>query len=219
MRVEAVDRARWLLTRDDLRSGHVVPAAVAAMVVRCFEMATIDDLVEVVNGSMSASDVRAVAGRLTAAGYLSAVGSDDGATERRTSKWPSNGWRAAERYFLQTDGYDFEHYQPNGTSAEDYARMRAYNAEEPDVERANAPVADPRHAYDLPPVGRELSVAPVTQALGRRVAPASLDASSLLPLLTLLARPVATALTPFPEAAPVLRKTSPSGGRPPPPPK
>ena len=40
--------------------------------------------------------------------------------------WRGVGWRAAAAYHLQTYGYEFETYQPDGSSDEDARRMFHY---------------------------------------------------------------------------------------------
>lgn len=212
VRIHPDDGEIWVLARTDRRRAHRVSSKVAAIVVRCFEPATIRDLESLAGEPGDGEQVTRIVKSLLASEYLCS-GATDGQDEAAArGRWSLNGWRAAADYHLQTFGYPFEHYEPDGTSAEDLARMRAYNRAEPDTDRAKGPPAQPKETYQLPEVGSALADAPAADAVGRACTPGEFERNQVLSLLSLATRPVGLARTPFPEAAPVLRKTSPSGG-------
>lgn len=146
-------------------------------------------------------------------GYVTPVGGEDAThSADMVRTWSAHNWRAAAHYYLQTDGYEFEQYEPDGTSAEDFERMRSYNEIEPDTDRAKPSPRESRTVYELPEINAELAPQDAVRALQDAAPRGALGRASLLSLLTLIARPVGVAWTPFEGAAPVYRKTSPSGG-------
>lgn len=130
----------------------------------------------------------------------------------RLTEWNANGWRAAARYHARTFGYPFEFYASDGTSAEDFRRMVTYNQQRPDTDRGRGRMAGANVSHALPDPAAELNVVRVGTVISQAAPARKLDREALLDLLSLLSRPVRTDGMPYAQAAPLLRKTSPSGG-------
>lgn len=215
VRLEPLDRGRWQLGREDRLRGHVVPPIVAGVLVAGFRESTPTNLAVSLSaiGSPPATISRIV-DWLLSEGYLVDPAFDQEAvrSEGWLLDWSENNWRAAAWYHARTYGYPFEFYEVNGRSAEDARRMTSYNREQPDTKRAKGPIVGATVRYPLPGPTADQSDVAVRTILGSEVAPSGIDHTRLLGLLALLTRPIRTARMPFPGAAEVLRKTSPSGG-------
>lgn len=215
VRLEPVGSGSFLLSRDDRRRGHRVSAVTAGAVVAGFRPTTVDEIVREIEGVLGIrpdTDVPAIVQWLIASDYLVHPSDPQAiATARWVEEWADRGWRAAAYYHARTFGYPFESYDVHGNSAEDTRRMVAYNAEEPDDDRAKAPVKGSRltYGFSLPSTTHEAE-----QSASRGAPPASrpFNRVNVSELLALVAAPVATAAMTYTGAAPLLRKTSPSGG-------
>ena len=212
VRLQPAEAGSWLLARSDRRRGHQVSSKVAAVVVRCFEPATLNEIALLAGLEDPAPELLAVVQSLIEFEYLYTKSDEAERAAETLLLWSQFNWRASAQYFVQTKGYQFERYEPDGTSAEDLARMRAYNEVETDTDRSKAPPVDPAHSYRLPDISSSLADQDAVTALTGSPFSGVVDKAAILSLLTLVTRPVALAWTPFPTAAPVIRKTSPSGG-------
>ncbi|MEV7351026.1 hypothetical protein AB0N48_19150 [Micromonospora chalcea] len=214
VRIEPAASDLWLISRDDRLNGHKVPASAAGLLVAAFAPGTIYSLSEPIMAAIgSVRRAELIAEWLVAHEYL--VRDDDAEaikTRRWLESWAENGWRAASRYHARTYGYPFEFYEADGNSAEDVRRMVAYNAQQPDVDRARPRLHDQEKVYALPDPAPELFLATASAATNLAVAAQPLDYDRLASLLSLLTRPIRQARMPFAESANLLRKTSPSGG-------
>lgn len=214
VRIEPAERGSWLLSREDKLSGHRVPAPVAALLVASFTPGTIDQLATPIRHIVnSPGRSELFAEWLIANDYL--VGEDDAQaakTARWLDSWAMRGWRAASRYHARTYGYPFEFYETDGNSNEDVRRMVSYNADRPDLDRARPSVIGASASYELPSPSERLFPVDIAAVANGSAVAQPLDYERLAALLSLLARPVKRSRMPFPEAADLLRKTSPSGG-------
>ena len=131
---------------------------------------------------------------------------------RELDLWHGSHWRAAAAYHFQTYGYEFETYQPDGSSNEDARRMHHYAGAEADADRGKEAPPGVEPALELPLPEADLAPAGLLRLSTQDVAPAPLDTTTLGSLLSLVALPVGESRLPWPGAAPVWRKTSPSGG-------
>jgi SagB-type dehydrogenase family enzyme len=213
VRIESADGA-WLLGREDRISGHKVPARVAAIVVAAFEPGTVDQFVELLHSvNEGIRQVESILLWLIRNEYLVPEDDDDAIkTAHWLDSWAKNGWRAASHYHARTYGYPFETYEVDGSCAEDFRRMSAYNAERPDVERARPRMLDAKRSYAIPEPSEDLFPMQASDAMRAAGDEQPLDYERLAAFLSLLTRPVRVGKMPFPEAADLLRKTSPSGG-------
>ena len=214
VRVEPVDKDQWLLSRDDRLNGHRVSPLAAAIVVRAFGTVRQDDLVVgLTSPATPSAAIRAIVDWLLAEEYLVDPASTAAiSTAAWLSEWNRNGWRAAAKYHARTFGYPFEFYEADGSSAEDFGRMVAYNAQRPDVDRAKERIPGAKSSYAVPVPAAELNKTRAGTVADRSVSSRAFDREGLIELLALVSRPVRIAKMPYPEAAPLLRKTSPSGG-------
>ena len=124
--------------------------------------------------------------------------------------WRADGWRAASAYHFHTYGYPFERYDEVGASDEDARRMHAYAAEQPDRDRGKTYAGTSR--IPLPKPHADLLPTSVVDLVTHRSTIRPLDADRLMTLLSLTACSTGESALPWPGAAPVIRKTSPSGG-------
>lgn len=125
-------------------------------------------------------------------------------------RWRDSGWGAAAEYHFHTFGYPFERYDDSGASNEDARRMYSFADESSDTDRGKTypdsrRVRLPRPALDqLPASARAL----LSHGGERHL----LDADRLSRLLSWTAGKTGESRLPWPGAAPVMRRTSPSGG-------
>lgn len=215
VRLEPTVAGDWILSRDDRLHGHRVPASAAAAVVASFHATTREALVSDISAlAVDVVNVAQVVDWLLNQNYLvDPRGDETVATSDWLQRWNKNGWRAASKYHARTFGYPFEFYDTAGNSTEDARRMVGYNRQAPDRERAKQKYVGARLSYTVPEPAAELNTFS-SDAVGTPGASTTKDLNhvNLLNLLSLVACPVGFATMPYPEAAPVLRKSSPSGG-------
>ncbi|MFE9561668.1 hypothetical protein ACFYM0_11210 [Streptomyces sp. NPDC006487] len=214
MRLEPTGPGSWLLSREDRLHGHRVSAVAAAALVSAFTKTGRTELTSTISTwTSSKGSAEKIIDWLIFEGYLVDCSDSEAAeTADWLDQWNANGWRAAARYHARTFGYPFEFYASDGSSAEDFRRMVAYNQRQPDTDRARGRIVDAAVSHPLPDPAAELNEA----RFGTVVAGASpgrkLNRDAVLDLLSLLARPIRADDMPYARAAPLLRKTSPSGG-------
>jgi SagB-type dehydrogenase family enzyme len=130
---------------------------------------------------------------------------------RELERWQQAGWWGAAGYHFLTYGYPFEQYGAYGRSEEDTRRMRAYSRAQPDLERARSLGATALATEELPRPTADL-IRPDGDGAGFSITADYLTSAMLNALLAILACPVGEAYPPWPNAAKVMLKTSPSGG-------
>lgn len=201
----------WLLTRTGDRSGYRIDVFTAAVMARSSAPVAVKTLqASLAEYGPRRRVLRSLRLLLDAGFLVPEAGAAHRELRAELAEWRSAGWEAAAGYHFQTYGYTFETYQPDGSSAEDTRRMHAYAAERRDHDRGKAYGAAAPETRELPVP--EAAVAPGSLNGTGEEGGRPLTAQRLTALLSLLACPVATAPLPWPGAAPVLLKTSPSGG-------
>lgn len=209
VRLERSGARGWLISRDDSLRGHKIAGVVAGVLTATFNPKT----AEAVDAALGVSNSLRILEWLRSQGYVTSQ--DDAAAEQVASwvtAWTRNNWRAASRYHARTYGYPFEFYESDGSSDEDVRRMVSYNGEAPDTERGHRLPKDAKVALDLPRPDVALNRRRFEAVVGHEPEPVDMNSSAVANMLTLLTRPVRQSKMPYPEAADLLRKTSPSGG-------
>lgn len=204
-RLRADSHGQWLAALIGSRVGHRVDKWAATALVKAATPITRKQLIDALDGyGQSATAAARLVGWLIEHAYL--VTSDERgalAMGHELRRWRQAGWGGAGTYHFATYAYLFEHYGPGGKSAEDMRRMRAYSRVQADRERAISLGARNGSVRQLP--------RPTAELIGTGDAP-GLTAGTLSVLLTLLGCPVGEAYPPWPGAAKVMLKTTPSGG-------
>ena len=126
------------------------------------------------------------------------------------ARWSAYGWHESAEYHLLSFDYPCVDYSEAVAIVTDRDRMRGYQADEADQDRYKLDYAD-RPGVELPPLEAGLIDTPAGDVWGGRPAPEPLDSESL-------ARTVSAAfgitgfIVPKTDSAPLLRRSSPSGG-------
>ncbi|HVQ09446.1 MAG TPA: SagB/ThcOx family dehydrogenase [Allosphingosinicella sp.] len=130
--------------------------------------------------------------------------------------WAKANWSEAAEYHLSTLDYPFPDYSTNGRQI-DTDRMRGYIGEEPDVDRYKR-IADPVSRRDLPAPDASLCDVPLAEALRDYLDPDPaqdapvIDDAVILNLLSMTFCEVGLIKGGRWQRAPMMRRTSPSGG-------
>ncbi|MEO3818600.1 SagB/ThcOx family dehydrogenase [Plantactinospora sp. B24E8] len=124
--------------------------------------------------------------------------------------WSRFGWHEAAEYHLLSYDYPCIDYSEAVAFLTDQARMREYQTTEPDADRYKLDYVD-RPATTLPEPTVQLPTAGADAAWSGTVTPVAVDASTLSTVLSLTFGQTGT-LVPRTDSAPLLRRTSPSGG-------
>lgn len=130
--------------------------------------------------------------------------------------WAATNWAEAAEYHLSTLDYPFPDYATNGRQI-DSERMRGYLQREPDDNRYKV-IADPVGRVDLPTPDGALCDIPLATAWQDYVEPtyprttSEIDQNSLFEVLSLTFAEVGVITGGRWERAPMMRRTSPSGG-------
>jgi SagB-type dehydrogenase family enzyme len=126
------------------------------------------------------------------------------------NEWSRHGWHEAADYHLISFGYPCLDYSQKGAMEIDRARMRKYQREEPDQDRYKLRYLSCA-AVELPAPTPDMPTMTARDVWAGTVTPRQLTAEHLSEVLS-LAFAVTGEYTPITDAAPLLRKTSPSGG-------
>jgi SagB-type dehydrogenase family enzyme len=129
---------------------------------------------------------------------------------RLRKEWSSHGWHEAAEYHLLSFDYPCIDYSDARAYRYDQDLMRAYQAREPDYERFKLDyVAAP--GIPLPQPAADMSAGTPQDVWVTPAAPRAVDFGELANILS-LAFGATGFLAPVTNAAPLLRRTSPSGG-------
>jgi SagB-type dehydrogenase family enzyme len=160
---------------------------------------------------LAAERVTALLSRLHDAGLLVEAGNEGADVARFAATvdvWSRSGWEEAAQYHLSTFDYPFVDYDVGGREI-DTGRMHDYVRREPDVSRYKRYPDAPRLA--LPEPGAELLPVELADAL-RSVDGTPLDRDRLERLLSMTFAEIGRISTARWPRAPMVRRTSPSGG-------
>jgi SagB-type dehydrogenase family enzyme len=130
------------------------------------------------------------------------------ALRRGLLDWRGMNWEEAGEYHFATHDYPFFDYLSDGW-ARDAERMRGYAAERPDTERAKS--YPDSEVLPLPPPAAGLAATPLRDVLEQEFR-RELSAESLFAIVSLALAEVEEIRVRRWPAAPMLRRTSPSGG-------
>lgn|GEM_PF-735007 len=126
------------------------------------------------------------------------------------SSWSRFGWHEAAEYHALCFDYPCVDYSEAVAILTDRDRMRNYQSSEPDDDRFKLDHVH-RPGTDLPAPGAGLSEATARAVWGTPAAPADLDVAALSRIVSLTFGVTGT-IVPKTDAAPLLRRSSPSGG-------
>ncbi|MDN3354452.1 SagB/ThcOx family dehydrogenase [Actinomadura sp. DC4] len=124
--------------------------------------------------------------------------------------WSRYGWAEAAEYHTLAYDYPCVDYSEAAGTYFDHDRMRAYQAVEPDTDRYKLDYAD-RPGLPLPPPGEEMAPGTVRTVWGDERLRSRVDVEALSRVLSLSFGATGVRV-PITDAAPLLRRSSPSGG-------
>lgn len=155
--------------------------------------------------------VEALRGRDLIVDAAAAAGDPDLAwLTRLRQAWSRYGWREAAEYHLLSFDYPCIDYSEAKAFLTDQARMRRFQSAEPDTDRHKLDYLD-RPGTPLPEPSADLPTATATEVWRGTVPPRPLDAGALESVVSLTFGQTGQ-IVPRTDSAPLLRRTSPSGG-------
>ncbi|WP_306203939.1 SagB/ThcOx family dehydrogenase [Actinoplanes sp. RD1] len=125
-------------------------------------------------------------------------------------RWSEHGWHEAAEYHTLTFDYPCVDYTAAIAILEDRDRMRGYQSDEPDTDRFKLDYAD-RSGIALPELDEDLITTSARDVWAGEVKPVPLDLEKLRTVVA-AAFGITGWIVPKTDSAPLLRRSSPSGG-------
>lgn len=206
--------AKWNAMRLGDRKAVRVPSVAVAALCLAAEPTAYGTIAERLATTLTPAAVDAVLEGLLKCNLLLDVGEPEYeaalALDAEIRTWRSLGWSGAAEYHFQTYGYEFETYRPDGSSDEDARRMIRFGAREADTDRGKK--ASTEVVATLPAPAAEHVPGSIAEIAEIRNQTRRFDREALLRILSMVTLPIGSYRLPWPGAAPVWHKTSPSGG-------
>jgi SagB-type dehydrogenase family enzyme len=207
----------WIVVRlDSLRRLRVNTAVAAILVAHAagWSPRRIHDRL-VGRFSLTEAGLARAAASLRDHGMLVTAADPGSARARRVAhEWGRRGWRRAADYYLATFDYPFVDYAQPTALPTDRARMIEYIAVEPDTDRTKSYPPDERTLPAVEPTRQALRrlAVPLPAVLSGAAGPGELTAESVGVIMSIAFGRLRARRLRMPGRAPLIRRTSPSGG-------